>query len=204
MQNKYAYWIFRNAISEEAMGKIKEIANQAGYGTATFLNRETNEKSRDSGVAWSSDLYLYEVFSRFVYDANESSGWKYDIDYFESIQIARYEKNQHYAWHDDGAGDHFGVYGGENPVSTDVPDDNYTGKVRKLSLVSCISNGYVGGDLELSIQNRNPNIYNETLYPKMKYGDVIVFPSYIFHRSTPVTKGTKYSVAMWCLGAPFK
>jgi len=180
------------------MDKIKEIASQAGYKTATYLDRENDKKTRDSGVAWSSDLYLYEVFSRFVYDANESSGWKYDIDYFEAIQIARYEKNQHYAWHDDGAGDHSGVYG------TDVPDENYTGKVRKLSLVSCISNGYVGGDLELAIQNRDKDIYNETLYPEMKYGDVIVFPSYIFHRSTPITEGTKYSVAMWCLGAPFK
>lgn len=200
MQNKYAYWIFRNAISEEAMGKIKEIASQSEYKVATTDDGEDNKKARSSNVSWSSDQYLYEVFSRFVYDANESSGWKYDIDYFEAIQIATYEKNQYYSWHDDGLGDHSGVYG------TDVPDDNYTGKVRKLSLVACVSNGYVGGDLELSIQTRNreQNIFNETLYPEMKYGDVIVFPSYIFHRSTPVTEGTKHSVAMWCLGAPFK
>ena len=182
------------------MDKIKEIASQSEYKSATVDGGEDNKESRSSDVSWSSDLYLYEVFSRFVYEANESSGWKYDIDYFEAVQIATYEKNQYYSWHDDGLGDHSGVYG------TDVPDDNYTGKVRKLSLVSCISNGYVGGDLELSIQTRNreQNVVNEILYPEMKYGDVIIFPSYIFHRSTPVTKGKKYSVAMWCLGAPFK
>ncbi len=68
--------------------------------------------------------------------------------------------------------------------------------------MACLSNGYVGGDLELALQEQEKE--NEVLYPEMKVGDVIVFPSYIFHRSTEITKGTKYSAAMWCLGPPFR
>ena len=135
---------------------------------------------------------MYDTLCPFVNHANGQAGWKYDLDWFESVQIARYKKNQHYAWHTDGGGDHFGVY----------PNGNSKGKVRKISLVACLSNGYVGGELELSLQR--PGEENEVLHPEMKVGDVIVFPSYVFHRSTEITKGTKYSAAMWCLGAPFK
>ena len=35
-------------------------------------------------------------------------------------------------------------------------------------------------------------------------GSIIVFPSFVWHRVTPVTKGTRYSLVVWSLGYPFK
>jgi PKHD-type hydroxylase len=35
-------------------------------------------------------------------------------------------------------------------------------------------------------------------------GSIIVFPSFVWHRVKPVTKGTRYSLVMWNLGYPFK
>ena len=35
-------------------------------------------------------------------------------------------------------------------------------------------------------------------------GSVVVFPSHLWHRVKPVTKGTRYSLVMWNLGYPFK
>jgi PKHD-type hydroxylase len=35
-------------------------------------------------------------------------------------------------------------------------------------------------------------------------GSVIVFPSFIWHRVTPVTAGTRYSLVNWNLGFPFR
>ena len=197
MQTKYSYWLFKDVLSEKDRNKIKRIAKKSGYGKAVtraddLRAREPDNKLRNTDVAFSNDQYLYNLLAPFVHTANESSGWKYDLDWFESVQIARYKKNQHYSWHTDGAGDHFGAY----------PDGNSKGKVRKISLVACLSNGYVGGDLELALQEQEKE--NEILYPEMKVGDVIVFPSYVFHRSTSISKGTKYSAAMWCLGPPFK
>jgi len=204
MQTKYCYWLFENALLEPERKKIKCIAKKSGYVEAATkgTNNESqkpDKKVRNTDVAFSDDQYLYDLLCPFVRTANQSSGWKYDIDYFEGVQIARYRKNQHYSWHEDGGGDHSAAYG------DDASDENYIGKVRKLSLVSCISNGYEGGDLEFSLQNKDKGLVaNETLYPEMKVGDVVVFPSYVFHRSTPITKGTKYSVSMWSLGPPFR
>ena len=35
-------------------------------------------------------------------------------------------------------------------------------------------------------------------------GSIIVFPSFIFHRVTPVTKGIRYSLVNWNVGQPYK
>jgi len=198
VQTKYSYWLFKNVLPEKDRNKIKRLAKKSGYGKASIkgANKESQEpdkKVRNTDTAFSSDQFLYDTLCPFVSTANDQAGWKYDLDWFEAVQVARYKKNQHYAWHTDGNGDHFGAYS---------EGGNTEGKVRKVSLVACLSNGYVGGDLELSLQRQEEE--NEILHPEMKVGDVIVFPSYVFHRSTPITKGTKYSAAMWCLGAPFK
>ena len=199
MQTKYSYWLFKNVLSEKDRNKIKRTAKKVGYKKATIMSFEDNivkeqdSKVRNTDVSFSSDQFLYDTLCPFVVSANESAGWKYDLDWFEPVQIAKYKKNQHYSWHTDGQCDHFAAY---------PEGDNIKGKIRKISLVACLSNGYVGGDLELALQKQEEE--NEILYPEMNVGDVIVFPSYVYHRSTSITKGIKYSASMWCLGSPFK
>jgi PKHD-type hydroxylase len=36
-----------------------------------------------------------------------------------------------------------------------------------------------------------------------KKGAITVFPSFIWHRVTPVIKGTRYSLVVWNCGKPF-
>ena len=202
MQTKYSYWCFRDVLSQQEINKIKRIAVKSGYSSSTTRGHELslnepNLNVRDTDVSFSNDEWLYDILCPFLYGANESAGWNYDIDWCEDVQIARYKKNQHYGWHPDGGSDIHGAY-----------DENDNGKrrVRKLSLVAILSDKHVGGELEFSIQSTfDPNtVLNEILKPKLNLGDVVVFPSYVFHRSTPIEKGTKYSVTMWCLGSPFK
>ena len=35
-------------------------------------------------------------------------------------------------------------------------------------------------------------------------GSIIIFPSHVWHRVKPVTKGVRYSLVVWHLGYPFK
>ena len=41
----------------------------------------------------------------------------------------------------------------------------------------------------------------EEIRPK---GSIIVFPSFLYHQVTPITKGTRYSLVMWVLGRPWQ
>ena len=196
MQTKNSYCLFADVISDKDRNKIKRIAFQSGYRdaiTRTGAGLDKDPEIRDTKVSFSDKQYLYDLLCPYVESANESAGWNFDVNWFEPVQIARYKKNQHYSWHTDGGSDEHASYKKEG---------NFKGKVRKLSLVAMISNGYVGGELEFALQDRD--IKPEILKPKMNVGDVVVFPSFVFHRSTPIKKGTKYSVSMWCLGPPFK
>jgi len=68
---------------------------------------------------------------------------------------------------------------------------------------------YKGGELEFDLRNYDPPMRDESkhliqckqILPK---GSIIVFPSFMWHRVKPVTKGTRYSLVMWTLGYPFK
>ena len=189
MKNKYGFCLFENAISKKEIAKIKKSSSK--FSEAKTLKEDGLTKEdvdlsfRDSSVSFSNDAWIYTLLFPFIEEANENSGWKYEIDSCEPVQIAKYGKDQHYSWHQDGASDHNAV------------DE----KVRKLSLIATISNGYEGGELEFKqIENDGVNV----MKPSMSLGAVIIFPSYQWHRSTPVTKGTKQSLAMWCLGPPFR
>ena len=196
MNTQWIYWHFKDVIKDKERKKLIRVSYKKGYKKGTVLTEDGGHgkdggKSRDTDVAFSDKQFLYDILCPFVSAANKSAGWNFDIDWFESVQIARYKKNQHYAWHNDGVSDHSGKYG-EN-------QGNFANKVRKLSLVAILSNGYTGGEFLIkSPYSDKPD------KPDLGVGDVIVFPSYLQHTSTPITKGTKYSAAMWCLGPPFK
>ena len=51
----------------------------------------------------------------------------------------------------------------------------------------------------------NGKLKNTVETPDFKNaGSVIVFPSFMEHQVTPVTKGTRYSLVAWFVGPPFK
>jgi len=189
------YWHFTDVIKNTDRKKIIKLASKNGYKDATTLdidgNRQSDKKSRSTDVSFFSDKYLYNLLCPFVIEANKFAGWFFDINWYEDVQIARYKKNQHYTWHNDGISDHSGKYGAD--------EGNFANKVRKLSLVAILSNGYSGGEFRIKSPYKA-----EPDKPDLRIGDVIVFPSYIQHTSTPITKGIKYSASMWCLGPPFK
>ena len=47
------------------------------------------------------------------------------------------------------------------------------------------------------------NIINVNEKENMKKGSMIIFPSHIWHRVKPVTKGIRKSLVGWIVGNPF-
>ena len=76
--------------------------------------------------------------------ANQDAGWNFQWDWSEPIQFTYYTKKQYYGWHCDSW---------ENPYGT---DSNFSGKIRKLSLIASLSSPtkYKGGELEFDFKNR--------------------------------------------------
>lgn len=172
---------------------------------------------RDSEISWLNNSWIYELLHPLIEEANQKAGWKYEWDRSENCQFTKYGINQFYGWHADGNNDHMGVakkfIPGISPTKSDgSPSKDYTkdlnlvGKIRKLSMTLNLSdeNDYDGGNLKFDLgPHAMNNRYHECTEIRPK-GSVIVFPSHVYHQVTPVTKGTRHSLVMWCWGRPYK
>ena len=196
--------------------------------TVEDLSKETNlsikdieEKSyvRDSEITWFSqnnEKWIYDLVVPKVLEANKLSGWKYDIDAFEEMQFTVYHPGGFYGWHSDGGGDNFAVYkkfieGIQEKDKNKYPDgytknSNHVGRVRKISVTINLNapGEYEGGNLKFDFGPHNLGERFRECIEIRPQGSMIVFPSYIHHQVTPITKGTRYSLVLWCLGKPFR
>ena len=147
-----------------------------------FITGENNEVNK---IAW-----------HFLREANKIN-FNYKLNYFQPVQFARYRNGGHYGWHQDSTG------------------QNSHGEARKLSLTFCLTdpNKYEGGNLEFFCADKaledmklpDGKIIKgkQVLADIRDQGSVIVFDSRDFHRVTPVTKGTRYSIVCWTVGPNF-
>jgi PKHD-type hydroxylase len=203
------YWYFTKALSNKfcnklinyASSKRENIAIIGGDSHKEDLLKNKNylknlKKQRNSNVVWLDDQWIYDEIHPYIHLANKNSNWNFQWDYSESFQFTKYKINQFYDWHCDSW---------ETPYNK--PGNlNFHNKIRKLSVVCMLSDpkDYTGGKLQFQFRNeKNPNLTIECLEILPK-GSIIVFPSFIWHRVTPVTKGTRYSLVTWNLGYPFK
>lgn len=174
---------------------------------------------RDSEVTWLKDQWIYNEIVPMVETANINAGWRYEFDAFEAFQFTVYHSpGGFYGWHNDMPSDHYAALKRYIHGITDVPlrkngeipfgytkDNDLVGKIRKLSVTINLTdpNTYEGGNLKFDLGNHNTDKFHEAEIAR-KQGSVVVFPSYLEHCVTPVTKGTRYSLVLWCSGRPFK
>jgi PKHD-type hydroxylase len=209
---KNYYWYFKSALSNKLCDEIIKTGNARKEQTALTgeqeeiikerkkLNKKDFDKLRkirNSDIAWLNDQWIYREIHPYIHDANKNAGWNYDWDWSESCQFTKYKLNQFYDWHSDSFSD---VYNNPN-------NPNFNGKIRKLSVTCSLSDpkDYKGGELEFDLRNNKngkPVIVKcKEILPR---GSIVVFPSFLWHRVKPVTKGTRYSLVIWNLGYPYR
>ena len=222
------YYYFTKALDNDICDKILELGKEklktSGIMAGTFDKRGIDEENsnpefqgdktqqevsdnamvRDSKICWLGDndneKWLYELLQPYLHTANQESGWKFHWDWSDSIQFTEYGLNQFYGWHYDGGSDH-------NCVFKDGPEGG-RGKVRKLSMTVNLSKpeDYDGGNLKFDWgphqkESQGPRFKECTeIRPR---GSIIVFPSFMYHQVTPVTRGVRYSLVMQNRGNPF-
>ena len=140
-----------------------------------FVEPDGNEDNKVNEVAWD-----------FLNEANTRQ-FNYEIESYQLVQFARYRDGGHYGWHRD--------------VNESAISPN--GEMRKLSLTLCLTDSkeYEGGELQFFNGERPEKqmVINDI----QDQGSVIVFDSRDWHRVTPVTKGTRYSLVCWSVGPNF-
>jgi PKHD-type hydroxylase len=205
------YWYFQSVLTPRFCDELikygtmheEQLALTGGFDKKDpkRLNQEELKdlkKKRDSNIAWLNDAWIYREIHPYIHEANRLAGWNFNWDFSESCQFTKYKLNQYYDWHCDSWDK---VY--------DKPDDiNSHGKIRKLSVTCSLSNpeDYVGGELEFDFRNNDPDKQQtiRTCKEILPRGSICVFPSFVWHRVKPVTKGTRYSLVIWNIGYPYR
>jgi len=177
------YW-WQNGFNQEELERVDQLVSTLPLVQASTLGGDSSDYRRSS-VRWvpqndESD-WLYEKLINMATEANNCL-WNFDlVSATEDLQFTEYyaTNNGHYDWHLDTGPDHLSI--------------------RKVSITVQWSDPseYEGGELEL-LRGRDPEIA-----PKGK-GVVVMFPSYVMHRVTPVTKGTRKSFVLWLGGGHYR
>ena len=208
------FYVFPRAVPKKECRKLlKYCIKNTKYKEASVINKgftdsdpamsddrsrtDHNVRKTDIGFITDKDTVVNEIAWFYLREANKIN-FKYDLKYFQPVQFARYRNGGHYDWHQDASG--------QNPH----------GESRKLSLTFCLTDpkDYEGGELQFYAGDRpmedmelpdGTKISSEQIKQDIRdQGSVIVFDSLDFHRVTPCTKGTRYSIVCWTVGPNFK
>tara|TARA_R100001463_G_scaffold127973_1_gene186328 strand:- start:684 stop:1322 length:639 start_codon:yes stop_codon:yes gene_type:complete len=195
--NMAEYYYFENAFTDEEIKLIQEEAmkvppmegrvgkdgkkeNTARKSEIRWLNGNQPYTDGDKVHHGDDFIWLYKKLWAMIEEANRNV-WNFNLSHGrDAIQHTIYrEGGGHYDWHMDC---------GANMQ-----------RQRKVSLTVQLTDGddYEGGELQLW---RGQNELNA---PRGK-GTVVIFPSYMMHRVTEVTKGTRESLVLWVGGDHYR
>ena len=168
--------------------EIKKLIKQSGQ-LEKKAAEVTNEEKIDLSLRKSTVAFIepgdegFEWFThRMAQIAIQTNYQRYNFDLmgiYEPIQIAEYTTGDFFDWH------------------LDFSNESASNRKLSISIQLSAPEEYEGGDLQFMVNNKHVNA------PRTR-GTVIIFPSFIQHRVTPITKGSRKSVVGWITGAPFK
>ena len=175
------FQVWQNTISKEKISKILNIANKTPLSNASiFSSHGPMQNIRRSKICWLSDKWIKMLLWEYVLKANKA--FQIDIKNNSEMQFIEYRHNEkgHYDWHHD------------------VNWNGQDGMDRKLSVTIQLSdsNEYVGGNFEFDEIKTNVDFKPQ--------GTMIIFPSYLRHRVSPVTFGTRRSLVAWYYGPKWR
>lgn len=136
------------------------------------------------------DPETYWIFEKlnYVIQLNNEQFWNFDLNGYESFQYTEYHASRggKYDFHADL--DYTAREGASDP------------QTRKLSLSLILNEpgvDFEGGEFQILV-GRDPITCNQTK------GSVLLFPSWVLHRVTPVTRGVRKSLVVWVVGPKFR
>jgi PKHD-type hydroxylase len=177
------YVCYEDLFSYEEAESIINHAKTFEFNKAKIAKQDEDLQIRDNEITFLGPHGIEWAFQKLAKVSHEINQKLFKFDTFgfiEGLQFTQYTApKEHYSSHTDK------IFGAQ---------------VRKLSVVIQLTdeNEYEGCDLELIFGEDK-----DTKKMPRKKGTLIMFPSYVLHRVTPITKGQRHSLVGWITGKPF-
>ena len=169
------FYYIENGFDKENIKKLEDLIKNYKFSKGmtgdielgtTFASEYTNNRDIAYINPTTQTKWLYDLLVPFALEANENL-FHFDINTVtDSIHYVIYPKdNGHLTWH----------------MDVSQGDSNR----RKLAMTIQLSDPseYEGGDFQIWRGG------NEFITVTRKKGDIIIFPTFLMHRVTPITKG---------------
>ena len=175
-----------DSLTAEELMWIENLVKLYPYQEATIsADRTIQDSVRKSKIKWLSldekSYWLYEKLAFMAHKCNIDN-WNFNLNsIIDDIQYTEYhDDGGHYTWHMD-----IGPQGLNH---------------RKVSITIQLSDPseYEGGELQILAHDDNHKVMEK------KKGSAVLFPSFLVHRVTPVTKGIRKSLVLWVGGDSYK
>lgn len=187
---------YPKAFGEHQIELLEELVKDYEFkkgetGIKEWNNQTSDYSTNNRNIAY---LYpeekthgLYEFLEQFVHKANADT-YQFNLSYStDPIHYVIYpEDGGHLTWHMDIGAGHVNLRKLAMTVQLSDPDD------------------YEGGDFQVWVGGDSNTESESILTLSREKGDVLIFPTYLMHRVTPVTRGERKALVFWVGGEPFR
>jgi len=178
--------VWKDALTPKEIDRIIAYGDMLQPMRAVLAGRSDNtDHLRITRVAWMERKpgidWLHARLEEMVLEIN-ARFYRYELfGLNEAFQYTVYEgaEGGYYGWH------------------VDIGEKNYEPRKISISVQLSDPSGYEGGDLVLQAGAGE-------FSAERARGTLIAFPSFVLHRVTPVTAGTRKSLVVWVAGPEFR
>jgi predicted 2-oxoglutarate/Fe(II)-dependent dioxygenase YbiX len=185
--NTYYHKCVQITIADDVFDTIHQLINQytnfqqAGAYSYDGKNKTPSDR-RNSKAHLFYDTKLIDVIEEIIRTVNIEYDWNFHLTSFEETQHIQYNEGCFFNWHID-----------ENNWT---PGKNKFNLMRKLSFTILLNDEFTGGEFDVFTTKE------QTIPLKKK--DMLIFHSDILHQVRPILSGTRYALAGWVLGPPWR
>ena len=188
--NKVPYWFSsEHRLSPQQCEDIISAGKALNLASAEVNLNNEKEANQIESIRVSRSAFfkpkhpLESLLEPYIQEANKL--WNFSLHGWECVQFGEYNLGGFFDWHFD------------TQLGIEAND------IRKLSITVNLSNpeSYSGGDFEIANTLCHPLKMPQS--ELRQQGTIVVFPSFLNHRVTKITSGTRHSLVQWIHGPDF-
>lgn len=179
-----------DVFTEDELKNLDEYLSKFTTGNALLGGNLYSEDIRKSQTTMhkvnEDNKWFFDKIKSKISYINDNT-YRFDLIGFDFFQYTEYDdQNSHYDWHMD-------MY-----LDSTLELHKLTRKL-SISLVLSDKDEYQGGEFQVV----GPS-FQEPVTIEQKKNRIIAFPSFLYHKVTPVYKGKRRSIVIWVLGPKFR